>query len=66
MVDHVDLMTQGMPNNGSTLLLYYIYQVGYFNYEQGLASALTILLLIIMMIVNLPRFFRSDKRVYYN
>jgi hypothetical protein len=24
------------------------------------------LLLIIMMIVNLPRFFRSDKRVYYN
>lgn len=31
LVDHVVIMTEGAPNNASTLLLYYIYQQGFTN-----------------------------------
>ncbi len=33
LVDHVVIMTEGAPNNASTLLLYYIYQQGFTNFQ---------------------------------
>lgn len=43
LVDHVVIMTEGAPNNASTLLLYYIYQQGFTNFNYGVSSALTTL-----------------------
>ena len=39
LVDHVVIMTEGAPNNASTLLLYYIYQQGFTNFNYGVSSA---------------------------
>lgn len=66
LVDHVVIMTEGAPNNASTLLLYYIYQQGFTNFNYGLSSALTVVMLVLLMIVALPRFLSQDKKIHYN
>ncbi|MDO5541198.1 MAG: sugar ABC transporter permease [Eubacteriales bacterium] len=66
LVDHIVILTQGKPNNGSNLLMHYIYQLGYQFFDQGKASAVTTILLILLMVISLPRFFNSDKKVHYN
>ena len=66
LVDQVIIMTEGAPNNASTLLLYYIYQQGFTNMNYGVSSALTILMLGMLMLVSLPRFFSQDRKIHYN
>ncbi|HHY64287.1 MAG TPA: sugar ABC transporter permease [Clostridiaceae bacterium] len=66
LVDHVMIMTEGAPNNASTLLLYYIYQQGFTNFNYGTSSALSVIMLVTLLIVSIPRFFRQDKKVHYN
>ena len=66
LVDHVVIMTEGAPNNASTLLLYYIYQQGFTNFNYGVSSALTTVMLVLLMIVALPRFLSQDKKIHYN
>lgn len=66
LVDHVVIMTEGAPSNASTLLLYYIYQQGFTNFNYGLSYALTTIMLVLLMIVALPRFFSQDKKIHYN
>ena len=66
LVDHIVIMTEGAPNNGSTLLLYYIYQQSFVNFNYGKAGALTVVMLILLLIVSLPRFFKQDKNTHYN
>lgn len=66
LVDHVVIMTEGAPNNASTLLLYYIYQQGFTNFNYGISAALTTVMLILLMIVALPRFLSQDKKIHYN
>lgn len=66
LVDHVVIMTEGAPNNASTLLLYYIYQQGFTNFNYGLSSALTVIMLGLLLVVSLPRFISEDKKIHYN
>lgn len=66
LVDHIVIMTEGAPNNASTLLLYYIYQQGFTNFNYGLSSALTTIMLLLLMVVSLPRFLSQDKKIHYN
>ena len=66
LVDHVVIMTEGAPNNASTLLLYYIYQQGFTNFNYGVSSALTTVMLVLLMVVALPRFLSQDKKIHYN
>ncbi len=66
LVDHIVIMTEGAPNNASTLLLYYIYQQGFTNFNYGRASALTVIMLFLLLFVSLPRFFSQDKKIHYN
>lgn len=66
LVDHVVIMTEGAPNNASTLLLYYIYQQGFTNFNYGVSSALTVIMLVLLMVVALPRFLSQDKKIHYN
>ncbi len=66
LVDHVVIMTEGAPSNASTLLLYYIYQQGFTNFNYGTSYALTTIMLVLLMVVALPRFFSQDKKIHYN
>lgn len=66
LVDHIVIMTEGAPNNASTLLLYYIYQQGFIFFDQAKASTLTVVMLVIMLVVSMGQFLNNDKKIYYN
>ncbi|MEW9805656.1 carbohydrate ABC transporter permease [Mesorhizobium sp. ZMM04-5] len=65
MVDHVFVMTQGGPNNASTLLLYYIYDQGFRFWDTAYAATLTVVMVAILAIVGIGQFFLLDRRVHY-
>lgn len=65
MVDHVIAMTKGGPNNATTLLLYYIYEVGFAYWDTNYAAALTVVLLVILAAIALFQFGYADKRIHY-
>ena len=65
LVDHIVVMTRGGPDNASSLLLYYIYDVGFKFWDQAYAAALTLVLLVILAAVALGQFLLLDRRVHY-
>jgi sn-glycerol 3-phosphate transport system permease protein len=65
LVDHIVVMTLGGPDNASTLLLYYIFDVGFRYWDTGYAAALTIVLLILLATVALGQFLVLERRVHY-
>lgn len=55
-IDHVAVMTQGGPNNATTVLLYYIQSLANDTHDLGKASAatfVTLLLLFAFSVLNL-------------
>src|SRR6188508_516677 len=65
MVDHIFVMTRGGPDNASTLLLYYIYQVGFSFWDSGYAAALTVVVLVLLGLVALFQFGFLERRTHY-
>lgn len=65
VVDHVVVMTDGGPDNATTLLLFYIYQVGFKFWDTGYAAALTMVLLAFLVVVAVGQFVFLDRRVHY-
>jgi len=65
LVDHIVAMTQGGPDNASSLLLYYIYEVAFKFWDTGYASALTVVLLVILATIAIGQFVYMDRRVHY-
>ena len=65
MVDHIIVMTKGGPDNASSLLLFYLYEVGFKFWDQGYASALTAVLLALLALIGLFQFFVLDRRTHY-
>jgi sn-glycerol 3-phosphate transport system permease protein len=65
MVDHVFVMTKGGPDNATALLLYHLYEVGFKFWDQGYASAITVVLLALLATVALLQFFVLDRRTHY-
>jgi sn-glycerol 3-phosphate transport system permease protein len=65
MVDHIIVMTKGGPDNASSLLLYYIYQVGFSFWDPAYAAALTVVVLVILATIALVKFTYLDKRAHY-
>lgn len=66
MVDHLYIMTKGGPGNATNVLLYYIYQTGFDYWDTGKASAITVILVGILLIITAVNFFRQEKKAYYN
>lgn len=66
MVDHLYIMTKGGPGNATNVLLFYIYQTGFDYWDTGKASAMTVILVALLLIVTSVSFFRQDKKAYYN
>ncbi|MED4568982.1 sugar ABC transporter permease [Brevibacillus agri] len=66
LVDHLVIMTKGGPDNASNLLLYYIYETAFSFWDQGMASALTIVMVVLLLAVAAVQFFGLDKKIHYN
>lgn len=65
VVDQVIAMTGGGPNNATTLLLFYIYQVGFSFWDTGYAAALSTVLLVLLALISFLQFFLLDRRIHY-
>src|SRR5690606_36181189 len=65
LVDHIIVMTRGGPNNASSLLLYYLYQVGFSFWDSAYAAAITVVLLLILAITAFVKFGYLDRRTHY-
>lgn len=65
LVDQIIVMTQGGPDNSTTILLYYIYQVGFQYWDSGYAAALTVVLLMGLGLVAMLQFALLGRRVHY-
>ena len=65
LVDHIFVMTEGGPNNSSSLLLFYIYEVAFDYWDTAYAATLTVVMLVILTTVAIGQFFFLDKKVHY-
>ena len=65
LVDHLFILTKGGPDNASSLLLYYIYQVAFSFFDTAYASTLTVVLLALLAALALLQFQLVEKRVHY-
>lgn len=65
MVDHLFVLTRGGPDNASTLLLYYLYEVGFGFWDTAQAAAITVLLVVVLAGIALLQFFVFDRKVHY-
>ncbi len=65
LVDHIVVMTKGGPDNASSLLLYYIYDVGFKFWDTSYAAALTMALLAILAAAAVAQFVFLERRIHY-
>ncbi|MDQ7081383.1 MAG: sugar ABC transporter permease [Paracoccaceae bacterium] len=65
LIDHIFVMTGGGPNNASSLLLYYIYQVAFREWDTAYGATLTVVLLAILLLLAVGQFFFFDRKVHY-
>lgn len=61
VVDHIFVLTQGGPSQASSVLLYYLWQVRFEDQNVGLASALTVVLIVIMLSITIANFLLSER-----
>jgi len=62
IVDHVFVMTQGGPSNRSALLLYHLWQVRFDSLNVGRASAITVILVVLLLFFTVSNFLISERR----
>jgi sn-glycerol 3-phosphate transport system permease protein len=65
MIDHLFVLTRGGPDNASTLLLYHLYEVGFKFWDTAYASAITVVLIGVLVGVTLIQFFVIDRKLQY-
>ena len=65
IIDQVIAMTNGGPDNSSSLLLFYIYRTAFSFWDMPAAAAMTVVLLVILAAIALIKFNLLDKRAHY-
>jgi sn-glycerol 3-phosphate transport system permease protein len=65
LVDHLFILTKGGPDNASSLLLYYVYQVAFSFFDTAYAATLTVVLLVMLALLAVVQFLLIEKRVHY-
>lgn len=65
LVDHIVVMTRGGPDNATSLLLFYIYDVAFKFWDTGYAAALTMVLLAILATAAIVQFGVLERRIHY-
>lgn len=63
--DTIYVMTQGGPVNSTNMLVFYIYEQGMDFYNGGIASAASVVLLILVALLTAFHFLFMSKRVHY-
>ncbi|SKA39386.1 sn-glycerol 3-phosphate transport system permease protein [Enhydrobacter aerosaccus] len=64
-VDHIFMMTGGGPDNATNVLLFHIYEIGFKFWDQGAATALTMVLLALLGLLALAQFLFAGRKVHY-
>lgn len=59
------IMTGGGPDNGSMMIVPYLYQTGFVNYRMGYASSMAWVLFVIVLILSMVVFKSSSLWVFY-
>ncbi|OUC09257.1 ABC transporter permease, partial [Litorilinea aerophila] len=59
------VMTQGGPRNASLFITYYLYQKAFQQFQMGYASALALVLFVVIMVLTVVVFRWSRAWVYY-
>lgn len=65
LIDHIFVMTGGGPNNASSLLLFYIYEVAFRQWDTAYGATLTVIMLLILSLLAIGQFFFLDRKVHY-
>jgi sn-glycerol 3-phosphate transport system permease protein len=65
LVDQIIVLTRGGPDNTTSLLLFYIYQVGFQYFDVPYASALTVVLIALLGLLAAFQFGVLARRVHY-
>lgn len=65
LVDQLFILTKGGPDNASSLLLYYIYEVAFSFFDEAYAATLTVVLLAVLAVISVGQFLLLDKRIHY-
>lgn len=61
-VDHIFVLTQSDPSSASTVLLYYLWQVRFEHQDVGRASAITVILIAVLLLFTISNFVVSERR----
>ena len=61
-VDHIFVLTQGGPAGASTVLLFYLWQMRFEFLNVGAASALTIVLVVVLLIFTFTNFVLGEQK----
>jgi sn-glycerol 3-phosphate transport system permease protein len=64
-VDHVFVLTAGGPNGATNMALYYVYEQGFKYFKTGQASAVTVVLLAVLLTLAFLQFRFVERRVHY-
>ncbi|MFZ4895698.1 carbohydrate ABC transporter permease [Plantibacter sp. Mn2098] len=65
MVDFVFVMTQGGPDNASTLLLFYIYRVAFSQHWPQYAAAISIVVVVVLVVLAVLQIRLIDRKIHY-
>lgn len=65
LVDHVFVLTHGGPDNASTLLLYYIYEIGFKYWDTAYAATLTTVVLGLLALIAAVQYGVLERRIHY-
>lgn len=61
-IDHIFVLTQGGPSQASTVLLYYLWQIRFEYQDVGKASAITVILIALLLIFTVSNFLISERK----
>ena len=65
LFDEVYLSTQGGPLNSTTVLVYYLYEQGFTDFNFGYASAIAYFLFIVILVITAIQFRAGRRFTYY-
>ena len=66
LIDHVFVLTTGGPNNATNMSLFYVYEQGFKYFNIGIASAMTVILLAVLMTMAILQYVYLEHRVHYD
>ena len=65
-IDHIFILTNGGPNNATNMSLYYIYEQGFKYFKVGTASAMTVVLLAVLLTMAILQYVYLERLVHYD